>query len=188
MLWTGPGDRHPRHEHVEQPDADDAQDGGTRDDLLRVAGLLAVHGRRLEPHPRPEGKEEPQPGAGSHDSGSGLEGTNGVECLAHREPIRAAAVEQHRERTQRQHEDLGQQEDTEDLGGDVDVVEGENRVQPNISRAGRIQCTWTPNREFIRFWKKNEKMPISEPSKTTYAMVINKPLAMPTIRPSPWAM
>ena len=52
-----------------------------------------------------------------------------VECLAHREPIRAAAVEQHRERTQRQHEDLGQQEDTEDLGGDVDVVEGENRVE-----------------------------------------------------------
>ena len=137
MLWTGPCDRHPRDEHVEQSDADDAQDGGARDDLLGVAGLLAVHRRRLEPDPRPEGKEEPESGAGPHDSGGGLKRPTRVDCLAHRKPIRAAAVEQHCERTQRKHEDLGQQEDTEDLGSDVDVVEGENRVQHQHQQGGQ---------------------------------------------------
>ena len=129
VLRTGPGDRHPRHENVEQSDSDDAQDGGTGDDLLGVAGLLAVHRRRLEPHPRPEGEEEAEPGAGAHDAGGGLERPERVECLADREAIRAAAVEQHREGTQRQHEDLGHQEDAEDLGGDVDVEVGKNRVE-----------------------------------------------------------
>src|SRR5262245_49812668 len=51
VLWTGTGHRHPGDEYVEQPDADDAGDGGNRDDLLRVSGLLAVHRRRLEPDP-----------------------------------------------------------------------------------------------------------------------------------------
>jgi len=45
-------------------------------------------------------------------------------------------VEQHRERTQRKHEDLGQQEDTENLGSDVDVVEGEYRVQHQHQQGG----------------------------------------------------
>ena len=61
------GDRRPRRDRVEDPQADHRDVHRPRHDLLRVLRLLAVVRRHLEADPRPEGEEDADPGRAGGD-------------------------------------------------------------------------------------------------------------------------
>jgi hypothetical protein len=54
-----------------------------------------------------------------------------------------------------------------------------------MSRANQIQDTSTPRWVEAKLLAKNEKIPTSEASNTTYARVVSAPAPMPITRPSP---
>ena len=83
-------------------------------------------------------------------------------------PVRAAALEQHRERQRAQQEDLADEEEPEQRRGDVDVVVAEDRRRPRSPMTARTsQLTFQLNHVLSALLAKYAKMPISEPSKTT---------------------
>ena len=118
---------HRGDEGVEQAESDHRDQRRPRDDLLRVARLLAVDGGGLEADPGPEREEQAdrhRPGRrrGSERArGQALERVVQQHRLVEHEAVGAAALEDHGERQREQDQHLGHQRHPEDRGGQADV-------------------------------------------------------------------
>ncbi|MNM49682.1 hypothetical protein D3C81_606910 [compost metagenome] len=123
----GAGDGHPRHEHIEHPDADHRDQCRQRDDLFRVARLLAIHRRGLEADPGPEREEQAYAGIRANHPFGRFERIQRVD-RRRRHALRATAMQQHGKGHQPQHQDLQHQAQPEHLGGQGNIKVAEHAI------------------------------------------------------------
>src|SRR5690606_20770000 len=105
----------PDDEGVEEPEEADGDVGGARNGPLRVTCLAAVDDGGLEPGEGGEGAGEDGGHAGDEDVPCG-EGSK-------RKPFGGAAFQQHPAREQHENPGLGDEQNAQDLGTEVDGAE-----------------------------------------------------------------
>ena len=121
------GHDHPRHERVEEAEADHGDHRGPGDDLLGLLGLLAVDRGGLVADPRPEGEEDADRGRAGSDTGAErvrgqrAEGVADVEGAAGGQAV-GAALDEHRDAESDEQDHLARQGDGEHAGGQGDRV------------------------------------------------------------------